>query len=89
MICTLRMATVTVLMSTYNGEKYLEEQIDSIVKQEGVNVKILVRDDGSTDGTQKMLDQFQEKGILHWYQEQRIIFLRFANKKVGNWVSIL
>ena len=61
------MATVTVLMSTYNGEKYLEEQIDSIVKQEGVNIKILVRDDGSTDGTQKMLDQFQEKGILHWY----------------------
>lgn len=61
------MATVTVLISTYNGEKYLEEQIDSIVKQEGVNVKIFVRDDGSTDGTQKLLNQFQKKGILYWY----------------------
>lgn len=61
------MNTVTVLMSTYNGEKYLEEQIDSIVKQKGVDVKILVRDDGSTDKTQKMLEEFQNKGILQWY----------------------
>lgn len=61
------MSTVTVLMSTYNGEKYLEEQIESIIRQEGVNIKIFVRDDGSTDKTQELLERFQKEGILQWY----------------------
>lgn len=61
------MSTVTVLISTYNGEKYLGEQIESIIKQKGVNVEIFVRDDGSTDRTQELLKQFENKGILQWY----------------------
>ena len=41
---------VAVLMSTYNGEKYLQQQLDSILKQTGgFEVDIWVRDDGSTD----------------------------------------
>ncbi|MFU0811277.1 MAG: hypothetical protein ACFWTL_06460 [Atopobium sp.] len=46
---------VAVLMSTYNGEKYLQEQVDSIAAQEGVEVEMFVRDDGSSDGTCKLL----------------------------------
>ena len=45
------MYKVAVLMSTYNGEKYLREQIDSILAQEGVNVTLYIRDDGSSDST--------------------------------------
>ena len=37
------MKKVQVLMSTYNGEKYLREQIDSILAQKGVEVHLLVR----------------------------------------------
>ena len=40
---------IQVLMSTYNGEKYLRNQIDSILSQENVNVSILVRDDGRSE----------------------------------------
>lgn len=47
------MKKVQVLLSTYNGEKYLKEQLDSIIAQEGVDVHILVRDDGSKDDTIK------------------------------------
>lgn len=47
---------IQVLMSTYNGEKYLRDQIDSILSQEKVNVSLLVRDDGSKDGTLKILE---------------------------------
>ena len=54
--------TITVLMSTYNGEKYLTEQIESIINQKDVNVNLLVRDDGSTDKTLTILMQYQEKG---------------------------
>lgn len=59
--------TITVLMSTYNGEKYLTEQIDSIISQKDVNVNLLVRDDGSTDKTLAILREYQEKGALTFY----------------------
>ncbi|WP_404455291.1 glycosyltransferase family 2 protein [Oceanobacillus kapialis] len=59
--------TVQVLMSTYNGEKYLDEQIRSLVAQIGVNVKILVRDDGSKDNTITILKNWEKEGVLNWY----------------------
>ena len=49
---------VLVLMSTYNGERFLKEQIDSILSQEGVDVRLLVRDDGSTDRTWEILEMY-------------------------------
>ncbi len=58
---------VCILLSTYNGERYLEEQLDSLVKQENADIDILVRDDGSTDTTCKILDKWQDKGLLKWY----------------------
>ena len=48
---------VLVLMASYNGEKYLEEQISSLLKQKEVEVQILVRDDGSSDGTVEILQR--------------------------------
>lgn len=70
------MKTVTVLMSTYNGEKYLEEQIESILNQKGVNVKLLVRDDGSRDGTVKILNQYKSKGLLEYIVGDNIGFAK-------------
>ena len=49
------MEKILVLMATYNGEKFLQEQLDSLNGQEYVEVDILVRDDGSTDSTQKII----------------------------------
>lgn len=63
------MKKVNVLLSTYNGKRYMRELIDSVLAQEGVTVDLLVRDDGSTDGeTQKILDEYQSQGKLTWYQ---------------------
>lgn len=55
------MEKVCVLMSTYNGEKYLNEQMDSILNQENIEVDILVRDDGSTDNTLNILKEYIKK----------------------------
>lgn len=44
-----------VLMSTYNGERYVECQIESILSQEFVDVHLLIRDDGSSDKTLNIL----------------------------------
>lgn len=55
------MNSVTVLLSTYNGEKYLREQLDSVLNQKKVDVRILVRDDGSNDKTLEILDEYDNK----------------------------
>ena len=52
---------VCVIMSTYNGEKYLEKQIESIFSQTGVEVDLFVRDDGSTDKTCEVLEVLTAK----------------------------
>ena len=49
---------VLVLLSTYNGEKFLREQLDSILSQKDVNVFLMVRDDGSTDQTCELLKEY-------------------------------
>ena len=53
------MRTVLVLLSTYNGSKYLKEQINSILFQHDVKCSLLVRDDGSHDGTVKLLHDIE------------------------------
>lgn len=50
---------ICVLLSTYNGEKYLEEQLESLRRQEGIELKILVRDDGSKDTTIDIIKRWQ------------------------------
>lgn len=53
---------VLVLISTYNGKKYIEEQIDSIENQKlDIPLKILVRDDGSKDNTVNILKKLNKK----------------------------
>jgi glycosyltransferase involved in cell wall biosynthesis len=49
---------VVILLSTYNGEKFLEEQINSLLNQNFNDFKILIRDDGSTDSTIKIIESF-------------------------------
>ena len=58
------MKKVQVLMSTYNGEKYLKEQIDSILAQTGIEVHLLARDDGSTDRTLEILKSYPDIEVL-------------------------
>ena len=47
-----------ILMSTYNGERFLREQLDSILGQTETNWQLLVRDDGSGDGTLAILKEY-------------------------------
>ncbi len=52
------MKNVSIIMSTYNGEKFIEEQIKSILEQRNVKIKIYIRDDGSTDRTIDILNDY-------------------------------
>lgn len=50
--------SITVLMATYNGEKYIKEQIESILRQTNVSINLLIRDDGSTDSTVTIIKEY-------------------------------
>lgn len=54
---------VSVCIATYNGEKYLREQIDSILNQLHDDDEIIVSDDGSTDSTIQILESYQDDRI--------------------------
>ena len=52
------MKTVIVVISTYNGAKYIERQLNSIFEQSGVDIQVLVRDDCSKDNTVKVVREY-------------------------------
>lgn len=52
---------ISVLVVTYNGETYIREQIDSILKNIGLGDELVVSDDGSLDTTREILKSYQEQ----------------------------
>ena len=62
------MKKVCVILSAYNGDKYIEEQIKSILDQSGVDLKLIIRNDGSTDKTGMIINKFSDNNrvtIVH------------------------
>lgn len=51
---------ITVLVASCNGSRYIKQQLDSILSQNAEDVRILVSDDCSTDGTRKLLKEYEE-----------------------------
>lgn len=66
------MYKVAVLLSTYNGSKYIKEQIDSILSQEGVNIDIYILE--MMDQQMKPLILFMNiKAIIFFLQKEKIL----------------
>lgn len=75
---------ISVAMATYNGGKYLVEQLDSILSQTLKPVEIIICDDQSTDNTSAILENYQRKGLLKYYiNEKRLGFIGNFKKAVS------
>ena len=72
---------ISVCIATYNGEKYIKEQILSILPQLGDDDEIIISDDGSTDETLKFLESFTDEererveALINQIEEEEIINL--------------
>jgi len=55
------MSKVSVIMATKNGEQYMERAMESLIAQTIEDIQIIVVDDGSTDNTAKILEQYKSK----------------------------
>lgn len=71
---------ITVLMSVYNGEKYLQDAIDSILTQTYTNFEFIIIDDASTDSTPNILKAQTDSRIRLIINEQNIGFTKCLNK---------
>ncbi len=52
---------IVILMAVYNGQKFLKEQLDSIINQSFPFWKLIIRDDGSTDKTKEIIDEYSSR----------------------------
>lgn len=68
---------IEILLATYNGERFLGQQLDSLFAQTYQDWTILVRDDGSTDKTLDIIRFYQQK------HPQKIILVQDSNKNLG------
>lgn len=63
----MRLNDVEVLMTTYNGEKYIYDQLDSLLKQNYDFFSVSIYDDGSTDKTVSIIKSFiKENNLSNW-----------------------
>lgn len=80
---------VLVLLSVYNGEKYLSEQLESILRQQNVTVTIYIRDDGSQDNSEKIIQEYGKRGQIYVVKETNIgaekSFMRLIELAPGNY----
>ncbi len=58
---------ISVLMTVYNGEKFIEETIQSVLDQSFKDFEYIIVDDGSTDKTKKIVKSFKDKRIKYFY----------------------
>ena len=71
-----QMNKIAVLLSSYNGYEYIEEQIDSICKQKNVDFTLYIRDDGSEKEFVELLCGLQKKYDFKLLKEKNIGFLK-------------
>ena len=63
---------IQVLISTYNGEKYLKELIESVLNQDTKQLTLIIRDDGSNDNTLKILSRYSKNKYIKIFTENNI-----------------
>lgn len=88
------MEQIDILLATYNGEKYLKEQLESILSQTYSNFRLIISDDCSKDTTRDILKEYEQKDnrITVYYQDKNLGYVKnfeFLLTKVENQIYAL
>lgn len=83
---------VSVITVVYNGEKYLEHTIQSVLNQTYKNIEYIIIDGGSTDGTRDIIKKYEDK-LAYWISEKDSGIYDAMNKGIqkatGDYVGLI
>jgi len=83
---------ISIITVVYNGEKYLEDTILSVVNQTYKNIEYIIIDGGSTDGTVDIIKKYEDR-ICHWVSEKDSGIYDAMNKGIdiidGEWINFM
>ena len=84
MVAAVEMPKISIAMCTFNGQRFLVEQLDSILNQSYKNIELIIVDDLSTDGTLALLDEYalRDKRVRVIRNSQNIGFVRNFDKAI-------
>jgi len=76
---------VSIALATYNGERFLKEQLDSILEQSYTDIEIIACDDCSTDSTPQILEDYQKKDsrLKVYFNEKNLGFKKNFEKCIS------
>lgn len=77
------MPKVSVILPVYNGEKYLKEAVDSILAQTFTDFELLLINDGSTDGSEAVLQGYKDERIVYVKNEKNTGLIHTLNKAIN------
>jgi len=88
---------ISVIIPVYNGEKYIKEAIDSVMQQNHVDLELIIVNDGSTDNTNKNIEQYQQVvaspfKILYYQQAHKGLATAFnygLNNANGDYLAFI
>lgn len=73
---------ISVIMPVYNGEKYLQEAIDSVLAQTYTNFELLLINDGSTDNSKEIILSYKDSRIRYIENEKNLKLIATLNKGI-------
>ena len=87
------MPLVSVLMPAYNSELYIAEAIDSILNQTYANLELIIFDDGSSDGTRKVIESYGDPRVVKVLSDQNFGVVRARNELIdrahGKYIALM
>ena len=87
------MPLVSVLMPAYNSELYIAQAIDSILDQTYSNLELLIFDDGSSDGTRKVIESYGDPRVIKVLSDQNYGVVRARNELIdrahGKYIALM
>lgn len=82
---------ISVCIATYNGGKYLKEQLDSITNQLNTDDEIIISDDGSSDNTINIIESYNDNRIVLYKNSFKNVVLNFEfaiSKSKGDYIFL-
>jgi glycosyltransferase involved in cell wall biosynthesis len=89
----MNMPLVSILMPAYNSERFIGEAIDSILNQSYTNFELIIFDDGSSDGTRKVIESYNDSRIVKVLSDKNFGVVKARNEIIdrakGKYISLM